>query len=250
MTQVLITRPLEPARQLAGQLRAHGLSSIVMPLYTFSPMQPSGHAVRTLADQGVRRLAVFTSPRAVLHGVGHIPAGQNDEIEFAAIGDATRKQLEEAGHRVDLQSRIGFTSEDFLQLPELARNPGQAIIFCAPGGREALASGLQKLNWSVCKAMVYERVAVQPSPAHIEAIDTASDLLSVWTSISALELAEQALPARTWDRIMCTPALVISKRIQHHLQQSGASRVELASGPGNEALSQSILRLVGGGDNT
>jgi hypothetical protein len=37
---------------------------------------------------------------------------------------------------------------------------------------------------------------------------------------------------------------VISPRIQHHLMQLGASRVELADGPGNPELLGSLLRLT------
>ena len=76
MTQVLITRPLEPAQQLAGQLAEHGLSSIIMPLYTFSELAPSAEAIAALSRPALPRLAVFTSPRAVRFGLPHLPADQ------------------------------------------------------------------------------------------------------------------------------------------------------------------------------
>jgi len=131
-----------------------------------------------------------------------------------------------------------------LQLPELASGPGNAIIFCAPGGRETLARGLADLGWDVVKAMVYERVTLLPTSGQIEAISAADDLISIWTSISALKLARENLPGTAWEKILCTPALVISTRIQHHLQQLGATCVELADGPGNADLVRSIQRLV------
>jgi uroporphyrinogen-III synthase len=130
-------------------------------------------------------------------------------------------------------------------MPELAANPGEAVIFCAPGGREALARGLSDLGWNVIKAMVYERVPLQPEPGQLEALSAAGDLLSVWTSISALTLAREFLPEVAWAKILSAPALVISARIQHHLQQLGAGHVELAEGPGNAALLRSIQRLTG-----
>ena len=249
MTQVLITRPERPAQELAGQLRAQGLSPIVMPLYTFSARQPSGDVTHAWADAADRKLAVFTSPRAAQYGLGHIPPGQLDKIEFAAIGDATRTRLEALGHRVQVRAACGHTSEDLLQVSALASDPGLAVIFCAPGGRETLALGLEGLGWKVVKAMVYERVALQPAFAQIAAIEAADDLISVWTSISALELARETLPGPVWNRVLCTPALVISQRIQHHLQQLGASRIILAEGPGNTDLLRSILRLVGKTDS-
>jgi uroporphyrinogen-III synthase len=244
MTQVLITRPLEPAQQLAGQLAEHGLASIIMPLYTFSEIAPSAEAVAAWSSATRPRLAVFTSTRAVRFGLPHIPATQLDETRFAAIGEATRAALEARGHAVHLVPKAGYTSEDLLQLPELAAEPGLAIIFCAPGGRDALASGLVDMGWEVVSSMVYERVALQPAPAHAEAIIAAPGLISIWTSVAALELARERLSPAAWDKLLSSTMLVISKRIQHHLQGLGARRVERSEGPGNADLLRSVLRLT------
>ena len=260
MTHVLVTRPLESAQALAEKLDSLGLLPIVMPLYGFSKREPSLNMIsdcsaqkdQTQADQKPgnqtpvrRQLAIFTSPRAVQFGLAHIPLDQLPDLEFAVIGPATRSELEACGHAVHLQAAAGYTSEDLLQLAELARDPGDAFIFCAPGGRETLVEGLDDLGWRVVKAMVYERVPLQPGPETIDALMGAEDLVTVWTSISALKLAMESLPGDAWKKILMAPALVISTRIQHHLQQLGATSVELADGPGNPELLQSILRLLG-----
>jgi uroporphyrinogen-III synthase len=104
-----------------------------------------------------------------------------------------------------------------------------------------LANGLRDLGWNVGMAMVYERLGLRPETTQIDRISGAKDLLSVWTSISALKLAEEYLPGAVWTKILNAPALVISARIQHYLQQLGATRVELADGPGNPELLQSII---------
>lgn len=244
MTHVLITRPLEASRQLADQLDATGLTAIVMPLYTFAARAPSTESLAALSQPSKRKLAVFTSPRAVQYGLPHIKNNYLEHLEFAAIGSATSALLESAGYPVHLQSEKGYTSEDLLQLNELAVDPGEATIFCAPGGREALAKGLAGLGWEVFKAMIYERVILQPGAEQTDAIRECRDLLSVWTSISAIEIARELLPTAVWERILRAPLLVISGRIQHHLQQLGAKRVCLADGPGNTELLQSILRCV------
>jgi uroporphyrinogen-III synthase len=230
---------------LGDQLVAHGLIPIVMPLFTFSARNPSLDLNSAWSATTMRKLAVFTSPRAVQFGLSHIPGARLSDLEFAVVGSATRAKLESSGHRVHLQARAGFTSEDLLQVPELAVDPGQAVLFCAPGGREALETGLADLGWDVIKAMVYQRLPLQPASDQLDVLRTAGDLLSVWTSISALELAEERLPEIVWMKILNSPALVISVRIQHHLQQLGATCVELADGPGNPELLQSILRLTG-----
>lgn len=244
MTHILVTRPLEASQQLAAELDAKGLFSVVMPLYTFAA-RPLNHEMQaTLSSAATRSLAVFTSPRAVQFGLPHIPPDQVKNFEFAVVGSATGAKLESAGHHVHLQARSGFTSEDLLQVPELLAAPGEAIIFCAPGGRKTLARGLDDLGWKVTQLMVYERIPLPPRPGKVEVLSNAENLLSVWTSISALKLAEEILPANLWERLLASPALVISTRIQHHLRQLGASRVELADGPGNPALLESILRMT------
>jgi len=245
MTHVLVTRPLESSQQLADQLDAVGLFPIVMPLYTFSACEPSVELNSAWSAPGSRHLAVFTSPRAVRFGLAHIPDERLKDLEFAVVGSATRAKLESYGYPVHLQAATGYTSEDLLRMPELATDPGDAVIFCAPGGREALANGLKDLGWNVSNAMVYKRVSLPPAPEQIEAITSAGELLSIWTSVSALELAREYLPGEAWTGILNAPALVISDRIQHHLQQLGATRVERADGPGNTELLQSILRLSG-----
>ena len=246
MTHVLITRPKDASLQLADQLDAHGLTPIVMPLYTFSPSEPVPDVSSAWSEGSSRKLAVFTSPRAVQFGLPLIPAhDQLNGIEIAVVGSATRAVLEAARYPVHVQAMSGFTSEDLLRSPALADDPGVAVIFCAPGGRETIAQGLRDKGWRVDMAMVYERVPLPPGAGQIEELRKSGALISVWTSTSAINLAEQYLPVDVWVKILGSSVLAISSRIQQHLVQLGASRVELAYGPGNPELLQSILRLTG-----
>ena len=246
MTHVLITRPLESSQELADQLETRGLLSIVMPLYSFAARKPVDDPGPAWSSSRSRKLAVFTSPRAVQFGLPFIPSyDQLNGLEISVVGSATRVSLEASGYPVHLQAQSGFTSEDLLQIPGLKDNPGVAVIFCAPGGRDTIAEGLARLGWKTIKAMVYERIPLQPDSRQLDCLDKTDDLISIWTSISALKLAEQDLPQDLWSKILGSPALVISSRIQHYLKQLGASCVELADGPGNPELLQSILRMTG-----
>lgn len=249
MTSVLITRPLEASLELAEQLDVLGVQPIIMPLYTFAPLQPDLDMRLAISRGNGRKLAVFTSTRAVQYGLEHIPSDLLADLEFAAVGDATRRKLEAAGRQVHLRANSGYTSEDLLAIPELAEKPGDAVIFCAPGGRDALAKGLKALGWRVTNALVYERLALQPSQEQLDALLAARGLFSTWTSVSALELAKKQLPSAAWDKILNSPVLVISARIKHHLQQQGATDIHLADGPGNAGIMQSIRQLAGTGQN-
>lgn len=243
MTHILITRPLTASQQLAGQLDDLGLNPIVMPFYTFTARDP-GFDLDAHWSNKTRKLVVFTSPRAVEYGLPHIAPESIEMLEIAVVGAATRRALEKSGRSVHIQARSGYTSEDLLQLPELAGQPGEAVIYCAPGGRETIAEGLSALGWSVAKAMVYERVSLSPSQAQLDELDSATDLISVWTSVAAIDLAQQSLPALLWEKILTSPTLVISARIQQHFQQLGATRTALTEGPGNPDIFQAIIDLT------
>ena len=87
-------------------------------------------------------------------------------------------------------------------------------------------------------------LSYNPRKEQIDEITAADRLLSVWTSVSALEVAKKHLPSHAWEKILHAPMLVISARIKHHLQQLGASGVELTDGPGNAGLLQSIRQMA------
>jgi len=244
MTQVLITRPLEASQQLAERLDEMGFTPIVMPFYRFSALKPSIDFSAAWSGVKGRKLAVFTSPRAVHFGLPLIPQNQLNDLQFAVVGSATGNALKVAGYPQQLQAGTGYTSEDLLKIPALAAQPGEAVIFCAPGGRAALKTGLNDLGWELGEAMVYERVALEPTKEQLDSLSSANSLLSIWTSVSALTFAQQNLPADLWQKILQAPSLVISKRIQHHLKSMGAARVSLSQGPDNEALSKAVKRMT------
>lgn len=241
---VLITRPLEASEELASQLSQSGMHGVVMPFYAFAAQQPDVDVAAFLAGSDGRRMVVFTSPRAVDYGIGYIPLAQRAGLEFASVGDATRRQLEALGLTVNWQPESGYTSEDLLALAGLKSNPGTAIVMCAPDGRGVLKPGLESLGWTVSNAMVYQRVWTPPAAQKIDEIVAAQQLLSVWTSTSALIGAQKNLPAEAWSKILAAPALVVSRRIKHHLQQRGASDISITGGPGNADLLQSIKDFV------
>lgn len=244
MPTVLITRPLEASEELASQLSQSGMHGVAMPFYSFAAHQPDVDVAAFLAGSDGRRMVVFTSPRAVDYGIDHIPLAQRAGLEFATVGDATRRQLEALGLTVDWQPETGYTSEDLLSLAGLKSNPGTAIVMCAPGGRGVLKPGLESLGWTVGNAMVYQRVWLAPAAQKIDEIVAAQQLLSVWTSTSALVGAQESLPAEVWSKILAAPALVVSRRIKHHLHQLGASDIRITGGPGNADLLQSIKDFI------
>ena len=77
MTHVLVTRPNDASQQLADMLGVHDLEPMVMPMYTFTARKPGLDTDWAWSDKQSRRLAVFTSPRAVQFGIPYFPESKD-----------------------------------------------------------------------------------------------------------------------------------------------------------------------------
>jgi uroporphyrinogen-III synthase len=242
-THVLITRPERESRQLAARLEGLQLLPVVITPYRFEPVHP-GRPLSAGWSQAGRRLAVFTSTRAVEFGLRQLPAGFLDQAEIAAIGPATAAALERAGLRVSLVPEGEFTSEGLLAHPELARTPGQALIFTAPGGRQLLRQRLGELGWQVEMVHVYRRKPVQPEAGQAAALQQAAGVLSVWTSENAMRALADTLPESAWRAVCRGTAVVTSQRLREALEGFGVREVHVSSGPDNDSILSLILDLI------
>jgi uroporphyrinogen-III synthase len=242
-SHVLITRPEAESAELAGLLAATGLEPVIVPAYRFVPGYP-GFDLSTAWRAGNRRLAVFSSTRAVTFGLRQLPAGFLEGVQLAAIGPATANALAAAGNAVDVVPREGFTSEALLSHPELAREPGDAVIFAAPGGRAQLRQGLQDLGWAVRMAYVYRRVELEALPEAAAQLDSADGVVSAWTSAAAIGILSKRLPAAAWAKVCEGICVATSGRLGARLEAAGARQVRVAQGPGNKAIAACIGQLI------
>jgi len=242
-SHVLISRPEPEAAELAGLLKDTKLVPVLLPAFAFEP----GFAGLDLScawTKGKRRLTIFSSPRAVTFGLRQLPAGFLDDVEIAAIGPATSNELESAGHTVTILPTGEFSSESLLAHPALTGDPGSALIFAAPGGRQLLSEGLAGRGWEVNFAHVYRAVPIKPEPDVIESLPPGENILSVWTSASALAHHAENLDRQVWETICAGDFLVTSARLGDIAQNYAPGRVHVTDGPGNNAIRDCILRLI------
>lgn len=245
ISQVFISRPRQEAEELAGLLAPLGLQAIVQPAFEYASLDlhasdPPGYARFEAAAPG--SLAVFTSPRAVQHGLAQLPRQRLLRLSVAAIGPATAAALAASGIPATVADDAGYTSEALLQTLA-AETPGEAFIVAAPGGRRALLEGLSALGWQTGMLMVYQARAAELDPAAVAALGKAAALLSIWTSANAMNALAQRLPPAAWFRVCRGEWLVISERLQRLARAYGPSRIHLADGPGNNALLAAVRRL-------
>ncbi|HSM69816.1 MAG TPA: uroporphyrinogen-III synthase [Xanthomonadales bacterium] len=192
----------------------------------------------------MRRLAVFCSTRAVEFGLRQLPAGFLDDAEIAAIGPATARCLESAGLPVSILPEAGYDSESLLDHPDLADEPGVALLFSAPGGRQKLCSELQGRGWQVRFAYVYRSVELDPPEQATREILASTGLISTWTSGNALQYFAQALEAVAWERVCAGAFVVISDRLAQQVAGFAGGPVVVSEGPGNPEIAAAVRALV------
>ncbi len=249
---MFISRPRREAEELAAMLVPLGLTAIVQPAFDYLPLDTRSEDPETwslLESAGTADLVIFTSPRAVQHGLAQLPREALLRLRVAAIGPATASALATAGLQVDILADQGFTSEALLgalaaETVVTADRPRQAFIVAAPGGRRALVEGLTDQGWQAKMLMVYRSIPAKLDPSALALVDDAAGLLAVWTSGNAINTLSERLPSATWLRLCQGEWLVISQRLEHRAQAWGPTRIHLADGPGNGAILEAIRSLL------
>lgn len=249
LTHALLTRPRPESEELAGLLAPFGLEAVILPAFEFersdiAAAQPDEFA--RLGEAGTGDLVVFTSTRAVRHGLAQLPADALRRARLFAIGPATAKALAAAGFRAEAAADGGYTSEALLERFAAGLGPvtaGRAFIVAAPGGRDALAEGLGARGWDVARLWAYR---AQPAPlerATVERLAAAGGVLSVWTSGNTMQALSQRLPPAAWFRVCQGPWLVISERLERLARAYGPPRIVRAAGPDNASIVAAVRAL-------
>ena len=250
-SHVFLTRPQAQSDELASMLAPLGLEPVVQPAFEYvaqDAAKEQADEFSTLLAGGPNDLLLFTSPRAVLHGLKQLPAEVLHHLRVCAIGPATAEALAQAGIRVAIHPGQGYTSEDLLEtlsgMKPAANAGARAFILAAPGGRTKLANGLSKLGWRPQTIMVYRAEPAPLNRPELNKLRQAENLLSVWTSANVMKALSQRLPPAAWFRICQGEWLVISSRLQRLARAYGPARIHLASGPGNAAIATTVRSLI------
>lgn len=251
-THVFISRPRPESEALAALLRPLGLHTVVQPAFTYQPLDFRSEQTDISEEMdraGPDTLVIFTSPRAVAHGLPQLPDSLRFRSRIAAIGPATARALAAAGIRVNITPMTGFTSEALLEALEEEKPADNArssfvFIICAPGGRQALSEKLGKWGWQVHMIMVYRPEPAELDREELRRLGEADGVLSVWTSANAIKALSQRIPPASWYQLCKGDWMVISDRLRRLARAYGPARIHVAPGPGNQELLAAIRNLV------
>jgi uroporphyrinogen-III synthase len=251
-THVFISRPRTEAEELSAMLIPLGLQPVVQPAFSYCSLDASATQKEIFDEMngaGPQSLVVFTSPRSVAHGLPQLPDNILFQSRIAAIGPATAKALAEAGIRVNVIPRRGYSSEDLLASlaeEDMSRGAGHlsAFIIAAPGGRQKLFESLGQQGWRARQVMVYKPEPTELDKAALNTLKQASGVLSVWTSGNAMKALSQRLPPATWFQLCQGDWLVVSERLKRLARAYGPERIHIAQGPANGNLLTAIRGLL------
>ena len=251
-THVFISRPQKESGELAAMLAPLGLQTVVQPAFSYFPEDIAFSQKEIFAEMdtaGAGTLVVFTSPRAVAHGLPQLPDAIRFQSRIAAIGPATAAALGDAGIRVNIIPENGYTSEALLETLAREGTPGKAerpfaFIISAPGGRQTLFEGLGKAGWRARLVMAYRAESAELDKLELGKLRDAASVLSIWTSANAMNALSQRLPPATWFQLCRGDWLVISDRLKQLARAYGPARIHLSTGPGNKELFAAVRSLV------
>jgi uroporphyrinogen-III synthase len=97
--RVLVTRPLDQAREWVSQLQARGIEAVALPMLGIEPMPDPAPLKAAWAAMARHGLLMFVSPNAVQHFFAQRPAGAvwPDGLLAASPGPGTSAALRAAG---------------------------------------------------------------------------------------------------------------------------------------------------------
>ena len=161
--RIVVTRPKEHAAQLAGLLRAEGAEVEVLPTVEIVALPPGAALREWTTGLDDYAFAIFVSRTAVREGLRQAGALLGARpwppgLQWATVGQGTRRELEARGCRPVLAPEGTADSEALLALPALADVRGRRIaLFRGEGGRTLIADTLVARGARLTEIPCYRR---------------------------------------------------------------------------------------------
>lgn len=247
---VLLTRPAAQAGALKERLQAEGASVHSLPVLDLSGFEgPDLDGV--LSEYSQAALAIFVSANAVHFGLKALAAR---EIAFAsgpqlaAVGQATRRALEEAGATQVLCAGEGSDSEALLALPALQNVAGKTIVLfrgdSESGGRTLLRDSLSARGALVREATCYRRAPAKADPLNLRTVTMHLESGAIRAvQVMSSESLDALLALVPADRLAQATLLVPHPRIASAASARGLKQVKV-TGFGDEALMETLQSIA------
>lgn len=251
--EIVLTRPAGSNAGLHEALEAArpdgapdpGPILTTLPLLLIRPFADGGELPAALAEMRPEDLVVFVSPRAVEAAAAIRPPADWPTRHVAAVGRATATALAAAGREDVVLPEGSEDSEGLLEALDGVSMAGRRVwIVRGETGRELLAESLEARGARPRFVAVYRRAC----PAPPRDLPAGADRLWIVTAPQALDcLATFAAPSTAGSDpgLLDSSLLVINERARDRARTLGfRGPIELAGGPGPEALARAVWTLV------
>lgn len=233
--RIVVTRPRELAGGLAALIAKARGEALLYPTIEIRDPEDAAPARALLARLQEFDLAVFVSPSAARKAL-ELAAGRAWP-RVAAVGEGTRRELEQRGFRDVIAPSGQADSEALLALPELAQVTGfRVLILRGAGGRELLGETLAARGAKVEYAECYRRVrpAALPPDGRIDAV-----------CVSSGEALANLVAMLGRERLEHTPVFVSHARVAAQAADLGLHRA-MPAGPGDPEMLAALVAYFGG----
>jgi uroporphyrinogen-III synthase len=244
---VLVTRPAEQARGLAGLIAEAGGRALLFPAIELREVADEAPFLALVDRLDEFDFAVFISPNAVARAMKRILERRAlpPRLQWVAVGGGSVRAL--AGHGISgvIAPQGRYDSEALLELAELSDPRGKRIvIFRGQGGRELLGETLSARGARVEYAECYRRCRPASDPAPLLEAWRRKDLHAVTvTSSEALRNLFHML-GEGRDALSATPLFVPHPRIAQAAREFQAKTV-IVTGPGDAGLLTGLTAYFG-----
>jgi uroporphyrinogen-III synthase len=220
---VLVTRPIELAKQLASKIEQLGARSIIYPVISIEAPDDTTQRDQLLQQLEDFDIAIFISPTAVtktLECIKSLPPS----LQVAAIGSSTEKALDQ--HKITVSVKPeGHNSDALLahvQLQTEHVNGKSIVIFRGVGGREHLGDVLRSRGAKIYYAEMYQRALPQnTAPLTDSELDSISIIM-----VSSNQGLQNLFDLTTNTKALCQiPLLVPGNRGEQLAKALGFSSV-------------------------
>jgi len=228
---VAVTRPAKQAGPLCQLIEVKGGKAITFPSLEILEIQQSKlEQVNSILKRlHLFDMAIFISVNAVEGAAQLIGDTLPAKLKLAAVGNSSRKAVEQQWQQAVLCPNSGANSEALLAMTELQQIKGRHIlIFRGQGGRELLAQTLSQRGAKVEYAEVYRRGRPAGDLATLLNQSPAIDLITATSNESLQNLYDMANDEqRNW--LLSRQLIVISDRTAQLAQQLGFRRPAIVS---------------------
>jgi uroporphyrinogen III methyltransferase/synthase len=192
---VLVTRPMGQETEIVTAVRSAGGECLHLPVIRIADPPSWRPLDEAIARADTYDWIVFASSNGVRGFMRRMRLAHRDgralgSARLAAIGPATRRQLEDSGFHCDLTPE-SFRSEGLVAALGGQLRRGRFLLVRADKGRDLLRRGLEDLGHHVDEVVAYESRPVAPLDSDTLAL---IDRLPIrWITLTSSSIAESAV---------------------------------------------------------